>query len=110
MQFLHDFLAGIEWWRLTPAHDLILNQPDDVTRRMVLARTAKGDLAVAYLPNNDAIEIDTSVFRASLAARWFDPVTGHSTSIEGRIDNEGRHRFAPPAKGDWVLHLQRTAE
>ncbi|MCX6902975.1 MAG: DUF5060 domain-containing protein, partial [Verrucomicrobia bacterium] len=45
MQYLHDFLVAIEWWRLQPAHDLIRNQPKDMTRRMVLGKTAAGDLA-----------------------------------------------------------------
>ena len=63
MQHLHDFLAAIEWWRLEPAHELIRNQPDDVIRRMVLAKTAANDLAVAYLPDNEAIEVDMSVFQ-----------------------------------------------
>ena len=107
MKHLHDFLAALEWWRLQPAHDLIRNQPDDVTRRMVLARSAAGDLAVAYLPDNDAVEIDVSGFPAALAARWFDPVHGRYSPIAEAIDNQGTHRFAPPAKGDWVLLLQR---
>jgi len=47
MQHLHDFLATIEWWRLQPACELVCNQPGDVRRRMVLARTVSGDLAVA---------------------------------------------------------------
>ena len=106
MQYLHDFLAGIEWWRLEPAHELIRNQPDEVTLRMVLARSNTGDLAVAYLPGNDAIEIDMSTFSAALRARWFDPVHARSTAIAERIGNVGTHRFAPPAKGDWVLVLQ----
>ena len=92
---------------LEPAHELIRNQPDDVTRRMVLAKTAAGDLAVAYLPDNDAIEVDLSRFPAPLAARWFDPVRGRYAPIAGQIENKGMHRFAPPAKGDWVLLLQR---
>jgi hypothetical protein len=109
MQYLHDFLAGIDWWRLEPAHDFIKNQPEEVTRRMVLAKTAAGDLVVAYLPENDAIEIDMSVLPAPLAARWFDPVSGRFTSIAaGRIENKGTRRFAPPGKGDWVLHLSRV--
>jgi hypothetical protein len=107
MQYVHDFLAGIEWWRLEPAHDLIRNQPDDVTRRMVLAKTAAGNLAVAYLPDNKAIEVDVSVFPAPLAARWFDPVRGQYTSVTRGIQNRGVRRFAPPAKGDWVLLLTR---
>jgi hypothetical protein len=106
MQYLHDFLAAVAWWRLEPAHELVHNQPDNVPRRMVLAKTAAGDLAVAYLPDNDAIEVDMSAFPAPLAARWFDPVRGRYTPIAGRIENQGTHRFVPPAKGDWVLLLQ----
>ncbi|MFZ5830255.1 MAG: DUF4038 domain-containing protein [Planctomycetota bacterium] len=109
MQYLHDFLAAIEWWRLQPAHDLIRNQPDDVTRRMVLARLPEGDLAVAYLPDNDGIEVNVAAFSAPLAAQWFDPASGRYTASPGIVRNEGAHRFAPPAKGDWVL-LLRAAE
>lgn len=106
MQYLHDFLAGIEWWRLQPAHDLIRNQPDDVIYRMVLAKSVTGDLAVAYLPDNEAIEVDVSAFPAPLAARWFDPVHGNYSEIAGHIENRGIHRFTPPAKGDWALLLK----
>jgi hypothetical protein len=114
MKYLHDFLAAIDWWRLEPAHELVRNQPGgdagpgDVTRHMVLAKTATGDLAVAYLPDNDAIEVDMSPFSAPLAARWFDPVRGRYTPIAGSIENKGTHRFVPSAKGDWVLLLQPT--
>jgi len=107
MQYLHDFLAAIEWWRLEPVHDLIRNQPEDVTRRMVLAKSAAGDLAVAYLPNNDAVEINVSVFPGPLRASWFNPVDGRYTSIPGRIENRGTHCFTPSAKADWVLLLKR---
>jgi hypothetical protein len=107
MRHLHDFLAAIEWCRLEPAHELVRNQPADVTRRMVLAKTASGDLAVAYLPAGDAIEVDLSALAAPLTARWYDPVRGRYTLIAGRIENQGTRRFAPPAKGDWVLLLQR---
>jgi hypothetical protein len=107
MQYLHDFLAALEWWRLEPAHELIRNQPDDVTRRMVLARTAAGDLAVAYLPDNEAIEVDLSVLTAPLAARWFDPASGRYAPATDRIENGTTHRLVPPARGDWVLLLQR---
>ena len=106
MQHLRDFLAAIEWWRLEPAPELIRNQPADVTRRMALAKTS--DLAVAYLPDNSAIEIDLSSFKSPLTARWFDPVKGRYTSIAGPVKNGGLRSFAPPGKGDWVLLLQRA--
>ena len=106
MQYLHDFLAGIEWWKLEPAHELIRNQPDDVIRRMVLAKVAEHNIAVAYLPDNDVIEVNMSTFSAPLSARWFDPVGGHSSPLAGVVPNQGTQRFQPPAKGDWVLVIE----
>lgn len=103
MQYLHDFLAEVEWWKLESAHDLIVNQPDDVTRRMVLAKVAGQDLAIAYLPDNNAIEVNLSAFSAPVAAHWFDPVRGRTTPATGVVPNQGTRRFTPPAKGDWVL-------
>ena len=108
MQHLHDFLSTIEWWRLEPAHELIRNQSSEVTRRMVLAKTAKGDLAVAYLPDNEAIEVDTSGLLHPLTARWFDPVHGRYIAIDGRVEKPSRHRFTPPSQQDWVLLLQAS--
>ena len=81
-----------------------------MTRRMVLAKTAAGDLAVAYLPNNEAIEIDVSVFPAPLKGRWFDPVQGRYTPIADRIENKGNHRLSPPAQGDWVLLFEKVED
>jgi len=107
MRHLHDFLEAIEWWRLEPAHELIRNQPEDVKRRMVLARSESGDLAVAYLPGNEAIEVDVSGLAGPLAARWFDPVRGAYTDIPGSVGEATARRFEPPSQGDWVLILQR---
>ncbi|MGE0757123.1 MAG: DUF4038 domain-containing protein [Pirellulaceae bacterium] len=109
MQHLHDFLAAIEWWKLEPAHELIRHQPDDVTRHMVLAKIADRDFAAAYLPDNDAIVVDLSAFSSPVAARWFDPVRGRSSPVDGRLPNHGEHRLAPPAKGDWVLVIEPAA-
>ena len=109
MQYLHDFLAALEWWRLEPAPELIRNQPADVTRRMVLAKFGSGDLAVAYLPDNETIELDLSHFPTPLTGRWFDPVRGRYTPLPDRITNRGTTRFKPPAKGDWVLLLQKRS-
>ena len=106
MQYLHDFLASIEWWRLEPRHDLIKNQSSDWPHKMVLSKTANGDLAVAYLPDNDAINMDMSTFPAPMKTRWLDPTTGESQYISGRIVNSGIHTFARPGTGDWVLVLQ----
>jgi hypothetical protein len=106
MQYLHDFLASLEWWRLEPRHDLIKNQPSDWPHKMVLSKTASGDLAVAYLPDNDSINVDMSAFLASMKAKWLNPRTDEFQDISDQISNSGIHTFARPAAGDWVLVLQ----
>ena len=106
MQYLHDFLAAIEWWRLEPAPELIRNQPEAWARRMVLARLPGRDHAIAYLPDNEAIEVDLSTFSGPLVVRWFDPVRGQFAAIRASARNEGVQHLTPPAKGEWVLALE----
>ena len=106
VRHLHDFLAAVEWWRLGRAHELVRTQPADVTRRVALAKSAEGDLAVAYLPANNAVEIDLSTFPRPVAARWFDPAHGRFIGEKQILPKAGASRFAPPAEGDWVLLLQ----
>jgi len=110
MQYLHDFLAGIPWWRLEPAQRFIRNQPEAVSRRMVLARAAAGDLAVAYLPGNEAIELEASVIPTPLRARWYDPVTGRYSPGALEPAKDGTPRFRTPGDGDWVLLLERDGK
>jgi hypothetical protein len=65
---------------------------------------------VAYLPNNEVVEMDVSAFPTPLKGRWFDPVQGGYTPIADRIENKGTRRLSPPAKGDWVLLFEKVEE
>jgi hypothetical protein len=102
---LAEFMSGVDWWRLEPRHDLIKNQSGDWLRKMVLAKSANSDLAVAYLPDNDAIAVEMSAFPAPMAAKWFNPATGEYKDISNGIANSGIRTFTRPASGDWVLRL-----
>ncbi|HEY5911349.1 MAG TPA: DUF4038 domain-containing protein [Verrucomicrobiae bacterium] len=99
MKHLADFFRGLEWWRLEPHHDVILNQADDPTKRMVLAKSAAGDLAVAYLPDNPAITIEMSSFPAPMRWRWFNPATGEAQGSQDSTDRPGQKTFQRPS--DW---------
>jgi hypothetical protein len=90
MKHLADFLRGVDWWRLEPHHDLILNQTDGPTKRMVFSKSAAGDLAVACLPDNPAITIEMSTFPAPMQCRWFNPKTGEARAGRGSTDRSGR--------------------
>jgi hypothetical protein len=110
MQYLHDFLAAIEWWQLEPATELILHQRSEYARQRVLARMPRRDFAVAYLPDSDPIEIDVAAFSSPLTSRWFDPVHGRSMPGTRSVPNRGVRRFTPPGTGDWVLILEPAQE
>jgi hypothetical protein len=107
MKLMSEFFSGIEWWKLEPRHDLILNQSPDTVSTMTLAASKDDALLVAYLPDNDAIELDTRSLAMGLTCTWFNPVTGEYFPCEEKINYEGRQRFVRPDKGDWVLLLKK---
>lgn len=106
MALLGKLFRQFEWWRLRPAHRLIRNQPKQHERKMVLARGNRADFAIAYLPDNPKIALDTRAFRGPLAARWVNPRDGSSHALRRRIPNRATQRLARPATGDWVLILE----
>ncbi len=111
MTCLHDFLASIEWWRLAPVPEWIRNPPTEYLHRSVLAHTARGDLAVAYLPDQNGVDIDLSGFAAPVTTEWFDPTSGKYAAADSKpVLNQAAHHFTPPGKNsagddDWVLVL-----
>lgn len=109
MEHLADFFRGVERWRLEPHHDLILNQADDPPKRMVLAKSAAGDLAASYLPDNPAIAIEMSSFPPSMQFRWFNPATGEAQAGQAPIERAARQAFERPAGWeDALLVLQQA--
>ncbi len=105
VKHLSEYLSTIEWWRLTPAHDLIRNQSPQWIRRMAFARAVAGDLAVAYLPDDEEIQLDLSAFPTPMKGRWFDPRSGTYRDRQERLDNSGLATIRRPGNGDWVLTL-----
>ena len=85
MTHLRDFFAGIDWWRLEPAPDAVLNQVAEAPRKMAVSRTPDGALLVAYLPDNPEIVLDRKAMAAGLSARWFNPLTGRFESANEPI-------------------------
>ena len=109
MTHLCDFFAGIEWWRLEPAPELVKNQPGEQPRKRVVSRSPAGDLLVAYLPDNREISLDLSPLSDGLAGRWFNPVTGTSEAVNVPITSQPAVTLPKPAGwADAVLVLTKT--
>ncbi len=99
MTHLRDFFAGIEWWRLKPAPELVKNQAATEPRKMVAARSPTGDLLVAYLPDNPEIVLDLTAAPADLRGRWFNPITGRSVPLPEPMRAKSTVTLFRPA--DW---------
>jgi hypothetical protein len=107
MKYLHEFFKSIDWWRLTPAPELISEQPgkNDASKFIAAAKSAEGDLAVIYLPEGGTVEVKTDLLKKGLAARWFHPRTGGFLEADKILQSP--QTFEAADRNDWVLLFGR---
>ena len=126
MTFVTNLFARRPWFDLVPdtGHRLVVagygtysdsgdvNGSDYVTA----ARTPDGRLAIAYLPSDHPVVVDTGRMAGPrVRADWYDPTSGRYRAIAGSPLARGRRRtFTPPGKNqggdhDWVLVLTAAA-
>jgi hypothetical protein len=74
--------------------------------KMALAKSASGNLAVAYLPDNPNIQINMSVFPTHMKATWFHCDAGTYTAGPTDIANSGTKTISRPAPGQWASVLE----
>jgi hypothetical protein len=110
MKHLAEFFNGLDWWTLEPHPELIVNQSDDWTKRMVLAKSPRSGLAVAYLPDNEAIRLDLSGFPVSLSTRWFNPKTSEAQAGPKLGTTAGPVAFSRPAGWEDAVLVLRSAK
>ena len=122
---LGSLMRGYRWWDLIP--DLSRGPEysawhDDSLRPFIssgagemrgmdfcsAARTADGELAMAYLPIARDIAVDLTQMKGPIVkATWFDPITGARTPA-GLWRTDDQAPFTPPAAHDWVLIVEST--
>jgi hypothetical protein len=101
LRHMASFFDGIEWWRLAPHDGSLIRNPSPHDRnKMLLAMSATGDLAVAYLPDNETIEIDMGAFMPLMKARWYRPTHGtFQDNQPSTVESRASVAFARPE--DW---------
>jgi hypothetical protein len=104
MQHLKNIFASVEWWRLIPAPELVVNQPGRrfPARFVAAARSESGDLAMVYLPEGGKVELQMNLIRPGVTAEWIDPATGDRT-IEKRCFSAGVQLFEVAGTEDRTL-------
>jgi hypothetical protein len=120
--YAHRFFAARRWYDLVPDRnhtvvtagygtyqDCCLNANSNYA---TAARTADGQVVIAYLPTVRTITVDLSQLSGLATGRWYDPTNGTYLSTAGSpFANSGLREFTPPGnnsagEGDWVLLLE----
>lgn len=102
-------LASRAWYDLVPdeKHEVVLDGLGEFNGLdyLAAARTADGSTIIAYLPSSRTFTVDlTKVSGRSAKGWWYNPRTGAAAEA-GEFSTSSKHRFTPPAEGDWVLVL-----
>jgi uncharacterized protein DUF4038/collagenase-like protein with putative collagen-binding domain len=121
LMYMKRLFAGLHWYDLVPdqMHEIVVDgfgtfdaHGSIATNDYVTAaRSAAGDLLVAYLPASRTVMVDMDQLTKPVRARWYDPAEGifHGDQRAPLI-NRGVRAFTPPGPnsagdGDWVLVL-----
>lgn len=109
MAHKHAFFERIRWWSLVPdaSSAMVTAGRGTLTSAsyVAAARSADGQLGVAYIPNGGSIDIDLSTFSGPVKATWMDAATGVYTPA-GSFANSGTQSFDPTGTADAALLLE----
>lgn len=110
MGHMAKFLGGIQWWRLEPHPELVIDYPQK------FCAAAPGEEYVIYLRYGSDVTVDLSgtAKTDTFECRWFDPVTGEYQP-SSKVQGGGRVFLgSPPTKPgeflneqDWVVHIRK---
>jgi len=108
MSILKSVLTSIQWWRLAPSRELLLEQPGyaDVESFVAAAASSDGALALVYTPRRQSLKLNLGLLKRPLRASWVNPSTGERTEC-GILHHE-RALVEPPGPGDWLLVLEHV--
>lgn len=105
MRHVADVFAAIDYWRLRPAPDALVDQPgdDDASLFIAVAASPAQDLLVAYTPGAPVVALRADRVPAGTAT-WFNPRTGERSAAVGTVQQD-EVRFTTPGVEDWLLVL-----
>ena len=98
MKHVADLFGSIEWWRLRPLPELVLNQPQDLQSYISAAASEERDLVLVYLPRGHDVKLKLDFLAPGLQGEWFSPRSGEGQPVDGA-------NYSAPDDQDWVLVL-----
>lgn len=108
MRYLYEFFTSIDFYKLRPEPELIINQPADIKKHISASRSEEKDLIVIYAPDNQVVEIKLEALTQmprSPNITWFNPRTGKTTPAVAVIGDK-TCQIPIPEKGDWLLLIK----
>jgi hypothetical protein len=107
MTNLYTFFTGIDFWRLRPMPEAIVNNPglQNPRRFIAAARTEKKDLTLVYVPEDRTVEVLLEALPPSPEVRWWNPRTGEKNPAVAVVTDR-TCQFPTPGEGDWILVMQ----
>jgi hypothetical protein len=108
MTVMRDFFRSVEWWKLVPVHELIINQAENDTLKMVVSKSSDSKFLIAYLPDNQSVILNMKDLPGSYAVEWMNPKTGVKEPARTVTGGNGNQEFKrPEGWEDAVLKLQK---
>jgi hypothetical protein len=107
MTNLAGFFTSINFQRLRPAPEAVVNNPGNqaVRKYIAAARSDTKDITVVYVPEDRTVEILLDSLPPSPEIKWFNPRTGE-TSAAVAVVTDRTAQFPTPGEGDWILWMQ----
>lgn len=107
---LRRIFGAVEWWKLMPAPDLVINSQSTLNSpsRIVASRSGAGDFALIYIPQPGNLTLNLTQFKLPLRAIWADPQKGEH--LNAGIIRSHTVTLETPGNGDWVLILRIDGE
>jgi hypothetical protein len=107
MTNLYTFFTGIDFQRLRPKPEAVVNNPglQSPHRFIAAAGTEKKDLLLIYVPEDRTVEILMDALPSSPEIRWWNPRTGERNPAVAVVTDR-TCQFPTPAEGDWILFMQ----
>jgi hypothetical protein len=111
MASVASLFNGINFWRLRPAPELIVNQPglQSPGRHVAAACTEAKDMALIYVPEDRTVELTLDALPASPTVTWINARTGERSQAVAVVGARSC-QFPTPGTGDWLLWLRASKE
>ncbi|MCM8810917.1 MAG: glycoside hydrolase family 140 protein [Candidatus Omnitrophica bacterium] len=108
VKILKTFFSSINWWKLIPFQDLLIEQLGTIEnpyKKIVASKSEDDDFAIVYIPEGGMLSLKTDFIKRPAVAKWFNVRTGNFLN-EIEI-SEKITKLKTPDSEDWILLISK---